>query len=221
MWVLTLALAGQEKVPEVLAPYFEANKDYAAERITVSTPAGIEKYLKLVEEGAAKNPEWYAEYSQAAKPGAPLPYHKNLNLTPQEYQEYLALWAKREIKVIDKVGLRVVLRNGNWRILVGGRAGTVISLLRYDAEKDVFRSTNGKMERIEDIDAAPETLLGAWKGVEWRYVEETGLGRLKENLGVGKAVDGKHGFLVYRLQDVTSTGRLLLDQSVLIRFPLE
>ncbi len=218
--LLTVLVAGQEKLPKVFEPYFEANRDYEAERITVVTPEEIEKYLKLVEEGAAKNPEWYSEYSQAAKPGAPLPYHKNLNLTPKEYQEYLALWAKREVKAIEKVGLRLEFRNGNWRVLVGGRPGTVISLLRYDEKNDLFLSTNGKMVRIEDIDAAADTLLGEWKGVEWRYEEESGLGKMKENFGMGKTSDGKYGFLVYRLQDVTSSNRLLLDQSVIIRFPL-
>lgn len=218
--LLTVLAAGQEKLPTAFEPYFEANRDYEAERITVVTPVEIEKYLKLVEEGAAKNPEWYSEYSQAAKPGAPLPYHKNLNLTPQEYQEYLALWAKREIKSVEKVGMRVEFRNGNWRVLVGGRAGTVISLLRYVEKEDLFVSTNGKMVRIDDINASAETLLGEWKGIEWRYEEETGLGKMKENFGLGKTTDGKHGFLVYRLQDVTSTNRLLLDQSVIIRFPL-
>lgn len=219
--VLTLVGQGQEKLPKVLAPYLEANRVYAAERVTVVTPPEIEKYFKKVEDGASKDPKWYSEYSKKAKPGAPLPYHEKLGLTPAEYQEYLALWAKREIKMVEKVGMRAELRNGNWRILVEGRAGTVISLLRYDEKNDSFISTNGKMARIEDIDAAADTLLGEWKGVEWRYEEETGLGKMKENLGLGKATDRKHGFLVYRLQDVSSTNRLLLDQSVIIRFPIE
>lgn len=211
---------GQAKLPKVLAPYVEANRDYAAEQVTVDTPAEIQKYLDLVEKGVKKNPEWYAEYSQKAKPGAPLPFHENLNLTDQEYKEYLALWAKREVKVLKKVGMRVEFSDGKWRILVGGLAGTVISFLRYDEENDVFLSPNGKMVRIEDIKADADTLLGAWSGVEWRFEEETGLGKMKENFGVGKSADKKHGFLVYRLQDVTANNKLLLDQSVIIRFPL-
>jgi len=211
---------GETGFPKVLVPYLEANRDYIAERGMVVSPEEIEKYIKLVEEGAAKNPEWYDEYSNAAKPGEPLPYHKNLNLTPQEYQEYLALWAKREFKTLEKVGMRVEERDGKWRILVGGREGTAISLLRYDAEKDVFHSTNGEMKRIENIDASAETLLGAWTGVEWRFEEESGLGRVKENFAVGKSGDGRFGYLVYRVQDVTTTNRVLKDQSVVIRIPL-
>lgn len=218
--VLTSVAGAQEKLPKVLEPFFEPNRAYEAERVTVVTPPEIEKYFKLVEEGAVKNPEWYADYAKKAKPGAPLPYHENLNLTPQQYKEYLELWAKREVKMVKKVGMRVEVRNGSWRILVEGQAGTVISLLQYDEKNDQFVSTNGNMVRIDDIDAGADTLLGEWKGVEWRYQEETGLGKMKENLGVGKSADGKNGFLVYRLQDISSTGRLLLDQSVIIRFPL-
>lgn len=220
-FVLGLLTCGnaQDELPKPFQPYLEANRDYVAERVTVVTPEAIEKYLKLVEEAARENPEWYREYSEGAKPGVPLPYHKNLNLTPQEYQEYLDLWGQRDFKVLERMKLRVEQRNGKWRILVGGREGTAISLLRYDEEGDYFQSTNGRLERIEDIDASADTLLGAWKGVEWRFEEESGLGRTKENLALGKAEDGEHGFLVYRLQDVTSTNRVLLDQSVILRFP--
>lgn len=214
-------VVAQGEPPEVFEGLIEPNRDYQAERVIVASPEEIEKYIKLVEEGAAKNPEWYREYSETAKPGVPLPYHKNLNLTPQEYQEYRALWAKRKVKVLENIGIRMEKRGGEWRILVGGPNGTAISLLRYDEAGDFFRSTSGKLKRIEDIDASAETLLGAWTGKEWRYEEETGLGKLKENFALGKSDDEKFGYLVYRLQDVSAAGNVLLDRSVIVRFPRE
>lgn len=217
--LIPMKIVGQDEVPKPFNGLIETGKNYLAERVMVFSPEEIEKYIKRVEEAAAKNPKWYREYSEAAKPGVPLPYHENLGLTLPEYQEYRALWGKREIKVLEKVGLRLEKRSGKWRVLVGGREGTAISLLRYNDETDSFQSTNGEMERIEDIEASAETLLGEWTGVEWRFDEETGLGRIKENFALGKSGDDKFGYVVYRLQDLSSTGRVLLDRSLILRFP--
>jgi hypothetical protein len=211
---------GQEKAPEAFASYIEPNKNYRGERVVVIPPEEIEKYYKLVKIAATRNPKWYEEYSDGAKPGVPLPFHKNLNLTPKEYQEYLALWGKREFKVLEKMGVRLEQIGGKWRVLTTEK-GVRISLLRYDEKADVFRSANGELKRIDDIDAAAETILGAWKGVEWRFEEETPLDRTKENFAIGNSADGKYAYIVYRLQEITAANTVLLDESKVIRIPLK
>ena len=57
-------------------------------------------------------------------------------------------------------------------------------------------------------------------GPEWKFQEETSLGKTKENFAIGKMADGKTGLLVYRMQEVSSTGRLLYDKSLVVRFGL-
>ena len=210
----------QATAPKTFTNILEPNKLYDGERVVVTPPEEIQNYIKLVKEGAKNDPKWYEEYSKTAKPGVPLPFHKNLNLTTAQYQEYLDLWGKREFKVLEKVGVLLELRRGKWSFRLSG-TGAMISLLRYDEKEDVFRSTNGVMKRIDDIDAGAETILGEWKGVEWRFEEETPLGKTKENLALGKAADGKFGFLVYRLQDVTANNTVMEANSRVIRFPLK
>jgi hypothetical protein len=210
----------QATAPEAFTKILEPNKLYEGERVVVTPPEDIQKYIKLVKQGAKNAPEWYEQYSKNAKPGVPLPFHKNLNLTTAQYQEYLKLWGKREFKVLEKIGVLLELRRGKWSFRLSG-TGAMISLLRYDEKNDVFRSTNGIMKRIDDIDAGEETILGEWKGVEWRFEEETPLGKTKENLALGKSADGKSGFLVYRLQDITANNTVLEDVSRVIRFPLK
>ena len=212
--------SAQVTAPKIFTNILEPNKLYKGERVVVTPPEEIEKYIKLVKEGAKNDPEWYEEYSKNAKPGVPLPFHKNLNLTAAQYQEYLELWGKREFKILEKIGVLLELRRGKWCFSLSG-TGAMISLLRYDEKEDVFRSTNGIMKRIDDIDAGEETILGEWKGAEWRFEEETPLGKTKENLALGKAADGKFGFLVYRLQDITANNTVLEDVSRVIRFPLQ
>jgi len=212
--------SAQVTAPKIFTNILEPNKLYKGERVVVTPPEEIQKYIKLVKEGAKNDPEWYEEYSKNAKPGVPLPFHKNLNLTAAQYQEYLELWGKREFKILEKIGVLLELRRGKWCFSLSG-TGAMISLLRYDQKEDVFRSTNGIMKRIDDIDAGEETILGEWKGAEWRFEEETPLGKTKENLALGKAADGKFGFLVYRLQDITANNTVLEDVSRVIRFPLQ
>ena len=212
--------SAQVTAPKIFTNILEPNKLYKGERVVVTPPEEIEKYIKLVKEGAKNDPEWYEEYSKNAKPGVPLPFHKNLNLTAAQYQEYLELWSKLEFKILEKIGVLLERRRGKWCFSLSG-TGAMISLLRYDEKEDVFRSTNGIMKRIDDIDAGEETILGEWKGAEWRFEEETPLGKTKENLALGKAADGKFGFLVYRLQDITANNTVLEDVSRVIRFPLQ
>lgn len=215
---LTASLSAD--VPKVFAGLFEEETPVRGQIGVVMPPPELEKYIAKVGAAARKNPEWFKEFSGASKPGAPLPYHENLGLTKAEYDDYLALWEKREFKPTADVML--VLRKtfgDTWSLTASGEAGA-ISTLRYDEEKDVFRSPNGELERLEDIKADSTSILGAWSGFEWRFQEETGLGSVKENFALGR-MDGKgFGLVVYRAQEISSEGSPLLDKSLVIRFAL-
>ena len=218
LFMLTLPLAAE--VPKVFAGLFEKDVPVRASIGIVVPPPEIEKYIAKVEASARKNKEWFAEYSKSSKPGAPLPYHENLGLTKEEYDDYLALWAKRDFKSTEEVML--ILRESfgkTWTITATGEAG-IISTLRYDPDKDIYRSPNGEMKRLEDIKAEATSILGAWSGHEWRFEEDTGLGKIKENFAVGR-YDGKEfGLLVYRVQEISTEGSRLLDKSLVLRFAL-
>ena len=71
----------QATAPKTFTNLLEPNKLYDGERVVVNPPEEIQNYIKLVKEGAKNDPTWYEEYSKNAKPGVPLPFHKNLNLT--------------------------------------------------------------------------------------------------------------------------------------------
>lgn len=195
------------------------NEPTKAEVVVVVPPAEIEKYVGKVEENAAKDPKWFAEYSKTAKPGVPLPFHEKLGLTKEEYDTYISLWNKREFKVAQEVAL--ILRmgsQGRWNIAASGAAAP-ISTMRYSIKDDDWKSSNGLMKRLKDIDADPMSILGGWKGKEWKFEEETSLSKLKENFAIGSTNDGKYHLLVYRAQEITATGTRLLDKSIVLRVP--
>ena len=84
----------------------------------------------------------------------------------------------------------------------------------------MFRSPNGDLKRIADIKAEATSILGEWNGCEWKFEEETGLGKTKENFALGRYADNKFGILVYRVQELSTEGSRLLDKSLVVRFPL-
>lgn len=211
-----------QKVPKVLGDYLALDTMTKGAVVVVMPPREIGQYVAKVEEAASKNPDWFREYSAEAKPGVPLAFHENLGLTKEEYAKYIELWDQREMKPVPKGEVAIRLeqaKEGEWVVRVSG-LGTPISLLRYFEKADEVRSTNGMMKRLEDIDADARSILGAWKGHEWRFKEESILGKTKENFAIGKLGDGKAGLLIYRLQEVSTTGRLLYDKSLVIRFAL-
>lgn len=217
-----MGVAAAQEAPKVFGPLLKPEVDIKGELVVVLPPEEIQTYINKVKEASAKNPEWFKEYSKKAKPGIPLPFDEKLGLTQKEYQAYRELWDKREFKAIQQVGLRLTQVGDKesgfrWKIRATGEAAR-LSLLSYDPKEDVVVSTNGKLARIEDIDAPAESILGAWKGREWKFEEETGLSKVKENFAIGETADGKFGLIVYRLQDVSTAGRLLFDRRMVIRF---
>lgn len=208
------------QVPEVFDGLFEKEVPVRASIGVVMPPPEIEKFLSKVQTAARKKPKWFMEFSKNAKPGTPLPYHENLGLTKAEYDEYLELWAKREFKGMSEVMLVLRETFGNtWSLTASGEAGA-ISTLRYDPKTDTFRSPNGELKRLEDINADASSILGAWTGKEWRFEEKSELGQIKENFAIGKLGKSGFGLVIYRAQEISTEGSRLLDKSLVIRFAL-
>jgi hypothetical protein len=206
--------------PKVFLGLLEPNIPVRAQIGVVLPPPEIDKYVAKVEAAARKDPKWFREFSTSATPGAPLPFDERLGLTKEEYDEYLKLWEKREFKGVEEVMLLLRKSAGEtWSISSTGGAGT-LTTLRYSAKDDLFRSPNGELKRIKDIEAESTSILGAWSGFEWKFEEDTGLGKIKENLAIGRFADKKHGLIVYRAQELSSEGTRLLDKSLVIRFVL-
>jgi len=213
-----IATSTAEGEPDAFLGLFKKGELIKAEIIVVIPPKEIEKYVAKVEQAATKAPEWFQTYSKESPPGVPLPFDEKLGLTKEEYADYIDQWSKREYRAMARVVLQLKEpKPGEWTIS-STAAGSTISVLRYIAEKDVFESPNGTLARIEDIDAPEQSILGKWTGREWKFLEETSLGKTKENIAVGKTGDGKYGLVVYRMQETSSQGTRLYDKSLVIRF---
>jgi hypothetical protein len=218
--VSLVASLSAAEVPKIFAGLFVQDVPVKGFIGVVLPPPEIDKYIAKVETAARKDPKWFREYSADSKPGLPLPYDERLGLTKTEYEEYLALWDKRAFKQGEEVLLMLRETSENsWSVTATGSAST-FSTLRFSPKSGNFHSPNGKLKRIDDIDADASSILGAWKGMEWKFEEETSLGKTKENFALGRWADGKFGLIVYRAQELSSAGTPLMDKSIVVRFPV-
>jgi hypothetical protein len=217
---LIASLFSAAEVPKIFQGLLEQDTPVKGQIGAVMPPPEIDKYIAKVETSARKDPKWFREFSSQSKPGIPMPYDERLGLTKTEYDEYIALWNKREFKPMEEVML--LLRQsttGTWSIISTGKA-SMLSTLRYIAKDDLFRSPNGTMKHLEDIKADSSSILGEWSGQEWKFEEENALGKTKENIALGRLADQKYGIIVYRAQELSTEGTRLLDKSLIVRFPL-
>jgi len=212
-WVTSAA-----EVPEALAVCFDKDKPVKAQIIAIVPPKEFEGFVQKLSEAAQKDPEWFATHSKKS-PGSPLPlFDEKLGMSKEEYDNYEKLWASRAAKKLADTSLMLTeVGDGQWKINASGPA-SMLSILHYDPKKNAFVSPNGELESIANIAAPERSLLGAWKGKEWRFEADNSLTKSKENVALGTSSDGKYSFLVYRLQEVTSRGKPLFDKSLVIRF---
>ena len=215
-----IASVAKAEVPKVFAGLLEQDVSVRGQIGTVVPPDEINKFVAKVEAAAHKDPKWFKEYSDSAKPGVPLPYDERLGLTKEEYDQYLVLWNKREFKPSEDVMLLLRKGSGNtWSIIATGGASAVTTL-RYAEKEDVFHSPDGDLKRIEDIKADAVSIFGEWTGREWKFEQETEYDKTKENFAIGRFADNKYGLLVYRVQSVSAAGSRLQDTNVVVRFAL-
>ncbi len=221
--VCTAALHAQT-APKFLGELLKAETPVKAEIVVPAMPAELDKYVAKVKQAALKNREWFEEYSKNNKSGVPLPYDERLGLTKEEYDDYQKIWAKRELRAVEAMIMTLKGdKEGRWMFLTNSPQGksmpSVLATLKYDPKDDTFRSPNGTLTRIADVNADANSTLGAWTGQEWRYLEETSLATTKENVALGKTADGKYGLLIYSFQEVSPQGSELGERrQFVIRF---
>ena len=221
--LLTACLAAQlsaADVPKVFAGLFEPDVPVKGQIGKVLPPPEIDKYNVKVEAAARKDPKWFREFYSQTKPGDALPFDERLGLTKEEYADYLVLWNKRDFQAMEDVMLLLRQNPGDtWGITATGDASP-LTTLRYLNKEDKFRSPNGDLVRVKDIKAEASGVLVAWSGQEWGFEEDTGLGKTKENIAIGRFVDNKFGIIVYHVQELSTEGTRLLDKSLVVRFAL-
>jgi hypothetical protein len=218
--VIFAANLAAAEIPKVFSGLFEPDVPVKGQIGVVMPPPEIDKLVAKVETAARKDPKWFREFSAQSKPGIPLPFDERLGLTKTEYDDYLALWSKREFKPREEVVLTLRKSSADTWSLFATVGASSLTTLRYNAKTDTFRSPSGELKRADDIKADATSILGEWSGLEWKFEEETVLGKMKENVALGRFSGNAYGVVIYRAQETSTEGSRLLDSSLVVRFPI-
>lgn len=210
-----------DKAPAEFAFYLEPGKVTKGEIVKLDVPEKFVEFYRIIRVTEKKHPEWFKKVMEKNADGNPIPpFHANLGITKQEYDNYLKLWEQRTFTRVERgmVGLRLEQNDaGHWIINVSGQ-GWPVSLLSYDPKTKLLHSKTGDLKRIKNIKSPKESVYRAWTGLEWQYLKKDSLVTTKENFAIGKTSDGKYGLLFYSLKEMSNLGSPLADSLMIIRF---
>lgn len=147
----------------------------------------------------------------------------------EDYDRYIEEMKKVVIQPVTDVAVGLQQSEGGmWRVLsVTVDAKTkqqiplTISALNYDADRNVWISSNGELTAKEY--STPETsIYGAQTGTEWSLEKEDSLTRMRETIRLTKTTDGKYVYLAYSLVEQSAvTGANIAQGAYLLQFPVQ
>lgn len=178
-------------------------------------PPRAAELFKKMQASLARNPEWLSAAVKANKPGEPLPYDERLGLTPEEYQEFLALNRQGTLKEILVHDVRVIRNADNTVSLDAGDGLLPLRALKFDLARNIISTPYGDLDTPRPVDHSakgagdvfgPYTglFLGMEGGDEKSSVEKPS-GRTL-SITLGRLADSGKRFIYYNVA-VMENGR--------------
>ena len=208
--------------PKYLSKIFGTKKEVIGEKIEFVLPQNFSRYFHIIEKTRRKNFQWLKDYVNSISPKPPseiLPWHENLSVSKEEYEEILLLWKQRKLFFHSRV-LLSLKENADftWKIR---SSGTSFSNFIYDPDKDIFASPSGTLVRKEDFVADNLNALGKWKGHWWSLKKESSLGTRIEDIAIGGSEDNKYIYLVHKQSDFYIEPDSYFSKVSIIRIPIQ
>ncbi len=123
-------------------------------------------------EGIQKNWEWFAQYSKTVEPGQPMPYHPNMGITEEEFNELQRYMSNIELVSSGTASFRIENENDIIQFKANGRL-KLLELVKINLKTNEVNV--GKYElAFADTDNVVDDSTGLkskWKGYTWRYEE--------------------------------------------------
>lgn len=198
--------------------------------VRVVYPESFREYLQAVSANLQKlSPEKREAVAKEFSLDQQPVYNEDLWPNKADYDKYIEEMKKVSIQPITEVAVGLQKADGNlWRLLsvtVDARTKQqiplTISALNYDAERNVWISSNGELKPTEYT--TPDTsIYGAQTGTEWTLEKEDSLTRMRETIRLTKTTDGKYVYLAYSLVEQSAvTGANIAQGAYLLQFPVQ
>lgn len=191
-----------------------------AKLMQLGLPTNVQELWGRLRAALNSQPDWARQYIAANdRPGQPLPYHPNLQVTPDEYRTMLATrWGL--VQVGSALLIAEPFSDGQVRLKVDS---TQSKLNGFTIGKDCsMASIEGlaltEASVINNQDSSSAT--GRWLGTQWLYssfTKDSGQG-LMLKFAVGKRIDFGDGIIYLDVKK--ATGGSVGEHSEVLLFPL-
>jgi hypothetical protein len=153
---------------------------------------------KKMTEAIQKNAEWFAEYRK--NNSLPLPYHKNLGLTPAEYNEFLRLSSANKpiLKRTSVLSLDIMHKKTEIQFRGVGQLQFFDDVIIHFKDRSI--TLDEKKLKYLTEESAPDTnniFRSPWKGYTWQYLSPDNALQIpkdeyqKKNVTIYKVTIGK------------------------------
>jgi hypothetical protein len=121
-------------------------------------------------EAIQKNAEWFSEYRK--NNSLPLPYHRNLGLTPADYNEFLRLSSANKpiLKRTSVLSLDILHKKTEIQFRGVGQLQFFDDVIIHFKDRSI--TLNEKKLKYLSEESAPDTnniFRSPWKGYTWQY----------------------------------------------------
>ncbi len=115
-----------------------------------------------------QNQQWYFEYIKTIQKGMPLPYHKNLGLTKEEYDELFSYADQMELISSGKNDITIIKNENTIQFKAEGKL-ELLNAIRIDLNKNIVMIGENELTFSDsiNIDNNNNAFKSKWKGYNW------------------------------------------------------
>lgn len=115
-----------------------------------------------------QNQQWYFEYIKTIPKGMPLPYHKNLGLTKEEYDELFSYADQMELISSGKNDITIIKNENTIQFKAEGKLG-LLNAITVDLNKNIVLIGKNELTFSDSInvDNNNNAFKSKWKGYSW------------------------------------------------------
>ncbi|WP_286858493.1 MULTISPECIES: hypothetical protein [Sphingobacterium] len=138
-------------------------------RPNASQVAIVEKMKLAIKD----NEDWFQKIMNELKPGEPMPYHKNLGISEEEYAAFMQFSQSIKIDKVGAIALKVIRRDSSLHFEPKDFGDYLKYLVIHLKDQRVVVDRVGLQYEGQIIKDAKQTTLvaGPWKGYAWRFEE--------------------------------------------------
>ena len=203
-----------------LSQYIPESSPVEADVMIIGAPPEIEALAEKMKVAAQANPAWFQAYVTQNQ-GQVMPYHENLGVTEEEYQQFLE-YSESGMALRKATTIRLDIQTGDDGAIafVTEPSNFPLNGVKIAGDGLMTESPFGRLRRVIDIEQENAgSPTGRWSGPRWGLQERNSDISRRIQFAIGKRDDFGDGIIYYDVFYQGSPQNMRF--SFIILFPLQ